>query len=59
LAAVDTVHRKTQQLQASGGMKLIHLAFKAARAATPTLRHRDHLDAFKIKLVEQTAAQMT
>jgi len=59
LAAVDIVHNRMQQMQASGGMKQVNSAFKAARTVTPSLRYRDHLDAFKLKLVEEIAAQMT
>ena len=40
-----------QQMQASGGMRTVNSGVQAARAATPTLRYRDHLEAFKIKLV--------
>jgi hypothetical protein len=60
LAAVDIVHNRMQQMQASGGMKPINQTFKAARAVTPSLRYaRDHLDAFKLKPVEEVAAQMS
>jgi hypothetical protein len=43
-------------MQASGGLAQVNRSLKAAGAATPSLRYRDHLDAFKIKLVEQIAA---
>jgi hypothetical protein len=46
-------------MQANGGMAAVNRAFKAARAATPSLRYRDHIKAFKLKMVEEIAAQMT
>jgi hypothetical protein len=52
VAAVD--HR-IREMQANGGMADVNRTFKAARASTSSLRYRDHLDAFKIKLVEQMA----
>jgi hypothetical protein len=59
MAAVDAVHDMMQRMQGSGGMKQVNEAFKAARATTPSLRYRDHLEAFKLKLIEAMAAQIS
>lgn len=57
--AVAAVDHRIREMQANGGMAAVNRAFKAARAATPSLRYRDHIEAFKLKMVEEIAAQMT
>ena len=44
--AVGLVDHRIREMQANGGMAQVNRAFKEARAATPSLRYRDHLDAF-------------
>lgn len=58
LHAVAAVDHRIRELQASGGMVEANRAFKAARATEPSLRYRDHLDSFRLKLLEQMAAAM-
>lgn len=58
LHAVALVDDRIREMQSSGGMAAVNRAFKTARAVTPSLRYRDHLDAFKSKLIEQMAAQL-
>ena len=53
--AVAVVHRRIREMQSNGGMKAVNAAFKAARTVAPSLRYRDHLDAFKLKLIDETA----
>jgi hypothetical protein len=59
LHAVAVVDHRIREMQQNGGMAEVNRAFKAARATTPSLRCRDHLDAFKLKMVEEVAAQIT
>jgi hypothetical protein len=54
--AVSIVDHRIREMQANGGMAGVNRAFKAARAAAPTLRYRDHLNAFRLTLIEKMAA---
>lgn len=58
LAAIEIVHDKIRQMQASGGMKQVSSAFKVACVVTPSARYRDHLGAFKLSWSKQMAAAM-
>jgi hypothetical protein len=56
-AAVAGVTKKMAELQNAGGMKELNRAFKAARAADPSLRYYDFIHAKKIEMLEAIARQ--
>jgi hypothetical protein len=49
------VTQKLAELQNAGGMKELNMAFKAARAAGPSLRYYDFIHAKKIAMLEAIA----
>jgi hypothetical protein len=52
LAAVATVNETLAKAVDNGGLREFNAAFKAARAADPSLRYADYIEARKVGMLE-------
>jgi hypothetical protein len=57
MATVALINRTMAKMQATGELRKWNQAFKAARAAEPSLRYADYLEARKAAMVESIAHQ--
>lgn len=59
MATVALINQTMSKMQATGELREWNQAFKAARAAEPSVRYADYLDARKAAMVESIAHQAT